>query len=138
VRLSLPISWANEPPPTGASVFSRSPDTSSSVELDVSAYSGTPAEFTAAAYRAARQTYLAQDPKARIRSQTVALPAGRVFEVTARLVRRAGSRTYPLSVIVYTFLRGGKLYQFVYITLTPKVGTYVPIFERSARSIRFG
>jgi hypothetical protein len=96
----------------------------------VSAYPGSSAAFTAAAYRAARQTYLAQDPKASIQSRTVSLPGGRAFEVIASLVRRSGSHSYPLSVKTYTFLRGGKVYQFVYLTLTPKAGTYFPVFER--------
>jgi hypothetical protein len=137
VSLGLPDSWMNDPGTGRASFFSKSLDGSANVELDVSAYPGSFAALTSALYTSARQTYLAQDPKARIRSRAVALPGGRAFEVITTLVRRSGSRWYPLSVKSYSFMRGGKVYQFVYMTLTPRIGTYFPVFERSARSIRF-
>jgi hypothetical protein len=137
VALDLPASWTNEPPPSWARFYSRSPDGLASAELDVATFSGSAGEFAAAAYWSARQTYLAQDPKASIRSRAVSLPGGRAFEVITRLVRRRGQHAYPLSVKVFSFLRAHTVYQFIYITRTAKVGAYFPVFDRSARSIRF-
>ena len=83
------------------------------------------------------QVYLAQDPNASIRSRRVAFSAGHGFEVITTLVRRAGSRSYPLSILSYVFLHGGDSYEFVYYTSTPRAGLYFPVFNESARSIRF-
>lgn len=137
VSLSLPSSWQNTQPPQGESFYSFSPDSYANVQLTVSTYAGAAASFSSDLYKRARQVYLAQDPKATIRSRTVALPAGHAFEVITRVVRRVGSRSYPLSVQSYAFLHRGKVFEFVYLTYTPRVGVYFPLFDRSARSIRF-
>lgn len=137
VTLSLPVSWQTEAPSGLDEVFfSQSPDTLASVEILVSSYQGSPATFAADMSRRARAVYLAQDPKARVRSRTITRPeAG--LEVITSLVRRENSKAYPLSVESYAYLHHGKIYEFVYLTLTPKIGTYYPVFARSAGSIRF-
>jgi hypothetical protein len=137
LSLSLPTTWTNSEPPAGTRFYAQSPTADANVELYVGAFPGRAATFTSTMFRRAREVYLAQDPNATIRSRTLTLPAGRAIEVITRLVRSSGSRSYPLSVQSYAFLHEGIVYEFVYLTLTPKVGTYVPIFEKSARSIRF-
>ncbi len=88
-------------------------------------------------YQRARQVYLVDDPKASVRWRTLTLSTGHAIEIIASYVRRTKTKSFPLSTQSYLFLRGGKAYEFVYLTSTPKAGTYFPVFAESARSIRF-
>ncbi|HEX4521273.1 MAG TPA: hypothetical protein VH063_16955 [Gaiellaceae bacterium] len=139
VTVSLPSSWQNsQPSGHGEVFFAESPDAISTLELLVSRYGAPAAGFASDMARRARQVYLAQDPHAVVRSRRVTVSAGNGLEVITSLVRRQGSKSYPLSVESYAFLRHGKIYEFVYLTLTPEAGEYFPVFDRSVHSIRFG
>jgi hypothetical protein len=136
MSVSLPLTWRN----TGVSppdvLNAESPDGTASLEVSVSPDPESSSTFTATMYRRARQVYVAQDPKAEIRSRKITKPMPGI-EVITTLVRKDNGKSYPLSVDSYAFFRQGKVIEFIYLTLTPKIGAYHPIFARSAQSIHF-
>lgn len=137
VTFNLPATWEAAAPPQGSRFYAQTPLGDANVMLNVSQYQGAASGFVADMYSRARQVYLAQDPQASVRSRKISLPAGEGFEVIGKLVRKLGSRSYPLSVESYVFLHGHQAYEFVYTTLTPKAASYFPTFDLSAHSIRF-
>jgi hypothetical protein len=130
------LTWQN----TGVSppdvLYAESPDGAATLEVSVTSQYETSSTFAAMEYRRARQVYLAQDPKAEIRSRKITKPMPGI-EVITTLVRRDNGKSYPLSVDSYAFLRQGKVIEFIYLTLTPRIGAYHPIFARSAQTIHF-
>ncbi len=103
------------------------------MSLYVIPYKGTPSAFDSTMYTSGRNAYLAQDPKASIRSRVVDLPAGTAVELIATLTHKNGSQTYHLSSQNYSFLHDGNVYEFAYIATS---STYLRV-RSLARSIRF-
>jgi hypothetical protein len=138
VTLALPTSWAVFAPSGTTRFFAQAGTRDAYVTLVESGYGGPPSGFAQTELTNARKVYLRQDPKAAISSKTVTLPGGEALEVVTRLVRGTGKHATPLSITDYAFLRAGRVYEFTYVTATPKAGTYAAVFGKSARSIRFG
>jgi len=55
--------------------------------------------------------------------------------VSTKAVR---SGTLPLLTVEYAFARGGRVYLFTFTAPAAKAAAYRPLFDRAARSIRFG
>jgi hypothetical protein len=137
VTLALPTTWAMEAPPQGIRFYALF-GKDAYVELAVSTYKGEASDFVATESTSVRKAYLKQDPKATLRSRTIALPAGKAFEVIARLaVKAKGAPSQALSIYDYSFLNRGHVYEFLYAVETAKTGSYTSTFDRSVRSIRF-
>lgn len=137
VTLALPSAWAVETPPPGIRFYALT-GKDAYVETAVNTYDGAASDFVSSESASIRKAYLAADPKATLRSRTAALPAGKAFEVIARLVvQKKGSPAQSLTVYDYSFLHHGHAYEFLYAADTTKVGTYVSTFDQSVRSIRF-
>src|SRR6266852_2664343 len=91
VTLKLPADCVAAAPPQGTRFYAQTPLGDAQLTLNVAPYQGSASSFVTEMYAKARQVYLAQDPKASIRSRRIGLPAGHGFEVITTLVRRAGS-----------------------------------------------
>jgi len=138
VKLDLPSNWSSLPPLAGTRFYAVS-GKEAYVELAVSAFHGKAADFVSSESVSVRKAYLALDPKAKLRSRTVSLPAGQAFEVIARItVHKMGAPDQALSIYDYSFLKKARVYEFPYAADTTKAGAYVGTFDTSVRTIRLG
>jgi hypothetical protein len=93
------------------------------------------AQFRTEIARDVRTRELTNDPNASIRSQVVNLPAGRALQTISVYQHQPSHQHYR--VVYYDFWKEGVFHEVQYVCLAKLSGVYVPIFDRSARSIRF-
>jgi hypothetical protein len=92
-------------------------------------------EFRERLPRDVRLEVLAKYPKSSIRSRVVTLsarPAVEVIVIYGSQTRYAGERD-----VYYYLLKDGVQYIFKYMCLNKQAGTYLPMFDASAGTIRF-
>lgn len=138
VSVALPEAWSVGALPSGAAFYATNSQTGGSLTVYANANQpATESAYLAHVAKEARQTYLVTDPKAVVRSHSVRLPAGRVLDVVAQLTERVGSHTYRLRDESYNVLHDGIGYSFVYQSLISAGAVDLPVFQRSAQTIRF-
>ena len=116
--------------------LSRSHDGFTYVAIGSNAYPREPFDqFAARTAAAGRQFYLSLYPKASYRWRVVTLPAGRAVELIVRIPAEPSRAAEAIHA--FDFMSGDRSYSFTFATHPAKIGAYLPIFQRAARSIRF-
>jgi hypothetical protein len=96
----------------------------------------TLAAWSAAALRSLTSLSFIRKP---VWSRKMRLPAGRAIRISYKARYRLGSAgTLDVSILQFGLVRNGAAYIFTYTTLPKLSARYRPVFERSARSLRWG
>jgi hypothetical protein len=92
------------------------------------------ASFQGRILRDVRVRVFAEDPHATVRTRVTSLPAGHAVE---SIVAYSQKSPYPGErAIYYDLLSHGVQYEFEYLCPSNLVGTYLPVFTASARTIQ--
>jgi hypothetical protein len=137
VTVQLPDTWQTSTPEAQSAFLAYAPTRYAAVDLAVGTYVASWTSFIKQEYKLSRNVYLQLDPNAQLHSRTVSLPGGRAYELIATFTEHSGGRAYPEHIVHYDFLVDGHQYDFRYTCGSKTVGTYGPLFDASARSIRF-
>jgi hypothetical protein len=134
VSLEVPADWTTYQRQANFKLIAGTRDGSTWVGIDFNAYPPEPfARFTTGVAEGGRQWYLSRHPEASFRWRTVALPAARGVE----LIVRTMDKRHPEAVHAFDLQHARRAYSFTYSTTAAKIGNSLPVFQRSARSIRF-
>jgi hypothetical protein len=128
--LEIPSSWQVSRPSPGDAFAAASVAGDAHLVIAIGLNAGSFKEFVAAETAGARRYYRSQDPDATVAGHLVSLPAGRALEITALLHN-------GLAVTLFDFQHNDRVYHFSYYTDQSQTAMNQPVFERSARSIRF-
>ena len=135
--LQLPTDWQPVAPDPPVKFMAQTDDGFTYMMIGSNAYPRQSFdEFAAWIGASGRQFYLSRYPKASFRWRKVTLPVGRAVELIVRIPAEGPSQP-ALAVHAFDFMSGNKAYSFTFSTHSAKLGTYLPIFRRSAQSIRF-
>ncbi|HEX4519645.1 MAG TPA: trypsin-like serine protease [Gaiellaceae bacterium] len=134
--LSLPRSWI---PGSTASGMENlwNPPTRAEVNTSVIGHYKSRTNFFTSILASAKEKYLGQDARAVLRSRIVKLPAGRALELIAHVTLKVDGRRSLLWVENYNLFRNGVGYDIEYQGHPPYDGIDIPVWQRSARTIRF-
>jgi hypothetical protein len=135
VTFNLPAGWATSATAPGARYDASAGSGYGRLEVTTggSFPSSLPfSEFVKTETTSARSAYRAKDPKAVVSATKVSLPGGNAVEIHVTL--HTGT---PLAIYLYSFLNHGVTYHFTYFTNASTLGTFLPGFKSSARSIHF-
>jgi hypothetical protein len=137
LSLELPPTWRLETLRQGVVLLAQDDETGASMYVYADPAPASAKWFATDRAGAARE-YRALDPKASVRFRMTKLPVGTTLEVIAELTAEQGSPPEPLSVRDYDVFHGGVGYIVVYQGPPKEDAVDLPVFERSAQTIRFG
>lgn len=140
VTIGLPAYWYADKAPAPAVFVAYDPARVAYVDLSITKVgSQSFAEFAAGYAAGSRQYSLSLDPKARVRSQRVTVPAGPTEEVIATLrATSAQGKKEVLSTYAFGVLHDGVDYSFTFVCPAAKLSKYLGTFERAVRSVKIG
>jgi hypothetical protein len=139
ISVEVPKAWLIDPRPSNSVLAVYPPDTRDvGITLYVHSHPVVPFSSLASETVAnAHKLFRTEDPKASIRSRSVSLPVGKAEEVIVRERVERDGRFVDMVINIYVFLHGHRSYQFAYASAADRLAVYLPIFDRSVRSIRF-
>lgn len=136
VVVSLPRSWITGATPDGnQNVWN--PLTQAEENVDVIGSYPTRADFFRSILKSSKRQYVGQDRDAAVRSRIVDLPVGPGLELIAHLAAKIDGREFYFSIENYNLFHDGVGYDVEYQGPPSRDGVDVPVWQASARTIRF-